>query len=156
MTHGTNAQKLLLFGNKRHLEKEQVHTYSCVNTGSHKPVLPPYQLWLCSGVGRCQRFPQNNVTRRGIPVRPRKRGEGGGSAQTEQAGCRHLNRLWHPPGDPSPSLPLSVCVGGGRNVTCPANCWLPDSSLTERGRLRGAYLFFSLFFFSLLNLQLVA
>lgn len=128
--------------NKREQKNNKVHTYSCVNTSSHKPALPPYQLWRCSGAGCCQRFPHNNVTRRGIPVRPRK---GRGSAQTERAGCRHLNRLWQPPGDPSPSLPPSVCVGGGRNVTWPASRWLPNSSLAGWGRLRGACLFF--FFF---------
>ena len=49
--HGTNIQRLLLFANKRQLEKEQqVHTYSCVNTSSHKSVFPPYQLGPCGGV----------------------------------------------------------------------------------------------------------
>lgn len=87
MFHGTNTQRLLLFRNKRRLEKEQqVHTYSCVNTSSHKSVFPPYQLWLCSGSGRCQRFLQNNVTRRGIPVRPSKREEGGGGVCARRGG----------------------------------------------------------------------
>lgn len=151
MFHGTNTQKLPLSGHKRQLEKEQqVHTYSCVNTSRHKSVLPPYQLWLCSGAGRCQRFPQNNVTRRGIPVRARKserggRGGGGGPAQTEQARWRHLNRLWHPPGVPSLALPPALCLcRRGRNFMWPANCWLPNSSLTG---WRGSEVFTMFYFF---------
>lgn len=140
MIHGTNTQKLLLFGNKRHLEEEQqVHTYSCVNTSSHKSAFPPYQLWLCGGVRRCQRFPQNNVTRRGIPVRPRKREREGREDGGERRACPNragrltsLKPALAPSRgsfSPSPSLFLFVC-GRGRNVMCPANCWLPNSSLT--------------------------
>ena len=124
------------------------------NKCTHTPVSTQAVTSLCfrpiswgRAAGCGQRFPQNNVTRRGIPVRPRKRrgwggreGGGGGPAQTEQAGWRHLNRLWHPPGDPSLTLPPSLCLcQRGRNLMRPANCWLPNSSLTGWGRLTDAY-----------------
>lgn len=66
---------------KRHLEEEQQvqHILLCQHKQSRKATFPPRQLWLRGGAGRCQRFSQNNVTRRGIPVRPRKRGGRGGS-----------------------------------------------------------------------------
>lgn len=115
-------------GTKDNWRKNKYIYTPCVNTSRHKSVFPPYQLWLCSSAGRCQRFPQNNVTRRGIPVRP---GGGGTAAQTEQAGWRHFIWLRHPPGDPSLTLPPSFCLcWRGRNLTSPANCWLPNSSLT--------------------------
>lgn len=71
MIHGTNTQKLLLLKNKSHLGERTSAHILCQH--SHNSVFPCYQLWPCSGVGRCQQFPQNkenNVTRRGIPVRP--------------------------------------------------------------------------------------
>lgn len=145
MIHGTNTQRLLLFQEqkkKRHLEEEQQvqHILMCQHKQSRKATFPPRQLWLRGVAGRCQWFSQNNVTRRGIPVRPRKRGGRGGSPN--RAGqLTSLKPALAPSRGSfsrSPPLPCCVCVGRGRNVMWPANCRLPNSSLAGRQWLGGA------------------
>lgn len=74
----------------------------------------------CSRAGRSLRFPQNNVTRRGIPVRPGT-GRGEGRAGVRLGDVTEI-WLWLPPGN----LPPTDSRGGG--LTCPASCRLPNSS----------------------------
>lgn len=132
MFHGTNTRRLLLSGNKEqqvHAHRTPVSTQAATSLCFH-PIS-------CGWARRSQRFPQNNVTRRGIPVRPRKReSRGGRRACPNRAGWRHWNQLLHTPGDPSLSLPPPLCLcWRRRNLMCTASCWLAKSSVTGWGRL---------------------
>lgn len=123
MIHGTNTQRLLLFQEqkKRHLEEEQQvqHILLCQHKQSRKATFPPRQLWLCGGAGRCQRFSENNVTRRGIPVRPRKRGGRGGSPNRAGQLTSPKPALAPSRGSFSRSPPsLAVFVSGGGGMWC--------------------------------------
>lgn len=63
--------------------------------------LPPHQLWLCL------RFPQNSVTRRGIPVSPGQAARGGG----EPPKLTSLKPAPAPTGDPPPPCSPPSVVG---------------------------------------------
>lgn len=115
-TWNKHSEALSVSGTKkRHLEEEQQvqHILMCQHKQSRKATFPPRQLWLRGGAGRCQRFSQNNVTRRGIPVRPRKRGGRGGSPNRAGQLTSLKPALAPSRGSFSRSPPLAVFVSGG-------------------------------------------